>query len=69
MTFRIFTNDRGTVAGVPKYSCLREVHADTPKEAVSHVDPSLGPPNHAPIKAIEWPPQTRASRNWLASYV
>lgn len=68
MTFRIFTNDGSHIGGIPKYSRLCEVEADTPQEAVKSVELNHASPHRAPLKAIEWPPQTRASRNWLVTY-
>ena len=69
MTFRIFTNDRRDRCGIPMYSCRYETEASTPEDAVASIgDDFFGPPHFAPIKAIEWPPTTEASKKWLANY-
>ena len=67
MTFRIFTNDRGAKNGTPKFSCLCDVEAESAAEAVASVNPAFGPPDHAPIKALPWPPSS-AGKTWLAYY-
>lgn len=66
--YRIFTNDRGRVAGIPKYSALREVRAKTADQAVLLVNQAFGQHPLAPIKAIEWPPDERG-REWLEKHV
>jgi hypothetical protein len=72
MTFRIFTNDRGKVRGVPMYSALCAISALTAHaaEQIARRDhPSFGPPRFAPIKAIEWPATSRESKDWLAKHI
>jgi len=72
MTFRIFTNDRGKVGGVPMYSALTEVTAGSLAGAELKAGrrfAMFGPPEYAPIKSIEWPPTSRASNDWLAKHV
>jgi hypothetical protein len=67
--FRIFTNDRGKQRGVPLYSCLKECTAPDEVTAVAKVHPSFGPPEYAPIKAIQWPADSPADREWLRRHV
>lgn len=78
MTFRIFTNDRGMEKGVPMYSCLTAVGTggglvidavtalEFANERFSQLGESAG---FAPLKAIEWPPTSEASKAWLAKHV
>jgi hypothetical protein len=80
MTYRIFTNDRGRVGGIPKYSCLLD--SATSKE-IAHDDPVDGELRAlaamyeadfgtgvgvAPVKVLAWPPD-EAGKRWLAAFV
>ena len=72
MTFRIFTNDRGKVRGVPMYSALCPLKAESlvdatrlAKRRYQCFGPSCG---FAPVKAIEWPATSQASKDWLAKH-
>lgn len=67
--YRVFSNDRRRVKGVPMYSCLMETSAATPEAAISQANPAFGAPKYAPIVAIEWPPETQVSKDWLAKHV
>lgn len=67
--YRIFTNDRGKVRGVPLYSCLKECTVPDEAAAVATVHPSFGPPEYAPIKAIQWPANNVEDRQWLGRHV
>ena len=70
MTYRVFSNDRGKVRGVPMYSCLMEVRAFTPELAIAQCNPDFGTQGgFAPMKALEWPVSTQASKDWLAKHV
>jgi hypothetical protein len=69
MTFRIFTNDRGKQKGVPMYSCLTATESDSAMAAeAAYSSPHLSGV-YAPVKAIEWPPVLKASKDWLAKHV
>jgi hypothetical protein len=71
MTFRIFTNDRGKERGVPMYSALTTLKAadlDSAELKAERRFASFGPPEYAPIKVIEWPPTSEASKDWLAKH-
>jgi hypothetical protein len=67
--YRVFSNDRRRLHGVPLYSCLKEVRAATPEDAVAQANPDFGTPKFAPLVAIEWPPRTQKSKAWLAKHV
>lgn len=67
--YRIFTNDRGTSRGVTKYSCLKQIEANSEDAAVKMVDRCFGPPSFAPIKAIRWPATEAADQEWLRKHV
>ena len=69
--YRIFTNDRGTRRGVPLYSCLKEVQADSPEAARKQCPPQFDAPNYAPAVAIHWPngAQSDDEREWLKKHV
>lgn len=72
MTFRIFTNDRGKVRGVPMYSALTTITAMDAAGAELKAKRryrSFGPPQSAAIKVIEWPPSSQESKSWLAKHV
>jgi hypothetical protein len=72
--YRIFTNDRRSENGVPKYSCLTEVRAKDEAAAVAKAPSYLGPPHWgvegvlAPIKAILWP-ASGVDVEWLKRHV
>ncbi len=67
-TFRIFTNDRGADKGVAMYSAYRDVEAQNAAIA-ENLEVWPRNPGGAPAKAIEWPPRTKASKEWLAKHV
>jgi len=71
MRYRIFTNDRRLRLGIPMYSCLKEVEALSPEEALKHCPPQFNAPNYAPAKAIRWPvsAQTDDEKRWLRRHV
>lgn len=72
MTYRVFSNDRGKIRGVPMYSCLTILTAGSKASAELKAQRryrAFGPPDFAPIKAIEWPPASQASKDWLARHV
>jgi len=71
MTFRVFTNDRGKVRGVPMYSALTTITAGSQAGAELKAGrrfACFGPPEYASVKAIEWPPTTQAAKDWLAKH-
>jgi hypothetical protein len=71
MTFRVFTNDRGNVRGVPMYSALTEITAGSQAAAALKAERRFvcfGPPGYARVKAIEWPTSSQASKDWLAKH-
>jgi hypothetical protein len=71
MTYKIFTNDRGKEWGVPMYSALTTLTAGSLAGAELKAGrrfACFGPPEYAPIKAIEWPPTSQASKDWLAKH-
>lgn len=71
MTFRIFTNDRGMVRGVPMYSAYTAYTALdllSAERTAAEQFKALGPPDYAPVKVIEWPPTSQASKDWLAKH-
>jgi hypothetical protein len=68
-TYRVFTNDRGRARGVPMYSALRDVKAASRRIAVSKINAAFGPPDFAPIVAIEWPATQQESKDWLKKHV
>lgn len=66
MTYRIFSNDRGRVRGVPMYSALCPVKASTAADAERMAKskyPTLT------LKAIEWPITSQDSKDWCAKHV
>lgn len=69
--YRIFTNDRGTLRGVPMYSALKEVTAANAIEACAKCPVGFGPPTFGPVVAIRWPAdvQTDSERAWIAKHV
>jgi hypothetical protein len=72
MTFRVFTNDRGKRKGVPMYSAYTGFTAPDLETAQRTADAQfkmLGPPHYAPVKVIEWPAKSQASKDWLANHV
>ena len=72
MTYRIFTNDRGKRKGMPMYSALTDLKAADLGSAELKAERrfvTFGPPHYAPIKAIELPPSSQASKEWLAKHV
>ena len=72
MTFRIFTNDRGKRKGVPMYSAVTTISANTQATAERRAAqrfPDFGPPHFAPIKILEWPANSSVSQEWLAKHV
>lgn len=72
MTYRIFTNDRGKKKGVFMYSAFMTFSAQSADEAEELAELKYGPfayaGPHGPVKAIEWPPTTEASKSWLARH-
>jgi hypothetical protein len=74
MTFRIFTNDRGKQRGVFMYSAYRAVEAPDAATAERVAERRFGTlayprGEHGPMKAIEWPPESQESKDWLAKHV
>ena len=70
LTYRVFTNDRAPKNGVPMYSCFSEVKAEDAGLARKTVPEKFGIAGGlAPIIAIEWPPSTQASKDWLDKHV
>ena len=69
MKYRLFTNDRGRKDGIPMYSALKDVEAETPEAAVSTVVWYLRIAPLAPAKAIPWPAEDQESKDWLAKHV
>jgi hypothetical protein len=67
--FRIFTNDRGKVRGVPMYSALKGIRAASAEAAARSVDPDFGVPHFAPIVAVQWPVKTKEAKDWMAKHV
>ena len=73
MTFRIFTNDRGRKNGIFLYSAFSSIAADRIETAERRAEklcaglPYDGP--HGPVKVIEWPATSDASKKWLAKHV
>jgi hypothetical protein len=71
MKFRIFTNDRRKLRGVPMYSALRDLEADSPDSAEKRANsrwPKFGVDGGlAPIVAIHWPKraQSQDEKDWL----
>jgi hypothetical protein len=70
-TYRIFTNDRGTDHGIPMYSCLKKVTAESPREALKQCPHQFDSPNFAPAVAIRWPgsAQSDYEKDWLKKHV
>lgn len=69
MTYRIFTNDRGTRLGVPLYSCLKEVNASSPEAARKKCPRRFDAPHFAPAVALRWPAQSDEELAWLRKHV
>lgn len=68
-SFRVFTNDRGMLRGVPMYSALKGVQELSAEAAARSVNPDFGVPHFAPIVAVEWPPKSKEAKDWLAKHV
>jgi len=66
MTFRIFSNDRGKVRGVPMFSALCPVVAPTAADA-ERIARREYPGTR--LKAIEWPMTSQESKDWCAKHV
>lgn len=71
VTYRIFTNDRGTKRGIPMYSALKEVRAASPESARQRCPPQFDAPNYAPAVAIRWPKSSQSDdeKAWLKKHV
>lgn len=71
MKFRIFTNDRRTVRGVPMYSALKDVEASSPEVARRKCPPQFDAPHFAPAHAIHWSKRAQSDdeREWLRKHV
>jgi hypothetical protein len=71
MKYRLFTNDRRSIRGVPMYSALKDVEAASPEAAQKKCPPEFDEPNCAPCVAIPWPPavQTDTEKAWLSKHV
>lgn len=71
MTYRIFTNDRESVGGVPMYSAFKEVEAVSSKEALKYCPPQFDAPFYAPAVAIPYPEnfQSDYQKSWLSTHV
>lgn len=71
MKYRIFTNDRGTINGVPMYSALREVTASSPEVARRKCPPQFDAPHYAPAMAVHWPASAQSDdeKAWLVRHV
>lgn len=69
--YRIFTNDRGKIGGVPMYSGLKDVDASGPESARKKCPPQFDAPNFAPAVAIRVPRTTQSDdeKKWLARHV
>lgn len=69
--YRIFTNDRGKLRGVPMYSCFKEVSAASPEAARRQCPPQFDAPNFAPAVAIHWPESAQSDdeKAWLKKHV
>lgn len=69
--YRIFTNDRGKVGGVPMYSALKDVEAPSPEEAKKKCPIQFSAPVYAPPVAIRWPESTQSDNEkaWLRKHV
>lgn len=68
-TYRIFTNDRHRLLGVPMYSALKDVEAPTAAVALQSCPAGFTAPHYAPAKAIQWPPENPEDQKWLARHV
>lgn len=71
MRYRIFTNDRGKVRGVPMYSAPRDVEASSPEAARKKCPPQFDAPFYAPAVAIHWPSKSQSDdeKEWLKKHV
>lgn len=67
-TYRIFTNDRGTIKGTPMYSALKEVKASNAMEAIKKCPPNFTYPKVANAVALKWPPNDEG-KQWLKKFV
>ena len=69
--YRIFTNDRGSKRGVPMYSCLKEVTAESPEAARRKCPAQFDAPHYAPAVAIHWPASAQSDdeKTWLDKHV
>lgn len=69
--YRIFTNDRGKVRGIPMYSCLKQVRASSPEAARKKCPPQFDAPHFAPAVAVHWPAvnQSDDEKGWLQKHV
>jgi hypothetical protein len=67
MMFKIFSNDRGKVGGVPMYSALCSAFADD--RASAQREASTRFRDFGPVKAIEWPMTSQASKDWCVKHV
>jgi hypothetical protein len=70
-TYRIFTNDRRLVQGIPMYSCLKEVEASSSEIAIKECPRQFDAPYYAPAKVIQWPESTQSDdeKDWLKKHV
>jgi hypothetical protein len=69
LTFRIFTNDRGKVQGVPMYSCLKEVQAASESAALRECPHEFNEPPYLPAVAVRWPAESDDDKRWLQKHV
>lgn len=69
--YKIFTNDRDSRRGVPMYSCLKDVRAESPEAALKQCPPRFDAPYFAPAKAITWPQNAQSDdeKAWLKKHV
>jgi hypothetical protein len=69
MTFRIFTNDRGELHGTAMFSAFRDIDAISALQAELRANRRFAyAGRHTDVKAIEWPPTSQASKDWLAKH-
>jgi hypothetical protein len=68
LKYRIFTNDRGMVCGVAMYSCLTEVRAMSPGDALTKCPTRYT--DYGPV-AIRWPKSAQSDdeKAWLKKHV
>lgn len=69
--YRIFTNDRRAKRGIPMYSCLKQVMAETPEDARLKCPPCFDAPYFAPAVAIHWPASAQSDdeKAWLKKHL